>query len=138
MTASAKPVERTSVLVFRVRFYETDLMGIVHHANYFRYFELGRVDYLKRRGITYADSIAKGLHLPVVSADARFRAPLRFDDEVSMTTRLTSLRSHSLVFEYELARGDVAVASGETRLAMVDAEHKLIRIPPEMVEALRE
>ena len=88
----------------RVRFCETDLMGIVHHSNYLAYFEAGRVEWLRRRGVTYADWAARGIHLPVVEASVRYRAPARFDDVIAIETRLVELRAASLRFEYRMER----------------------------------
>lgn len=116
----------SSQLTFRARFCETDLMGIVHHSNHFQYFEMGRVDWLRKRGVTYAAWAAKGTHLPVVAVSARYRAPARFDDLLVVTTTLTELRSHSLRFAYRLEREGTLLAEGETRLACIDANQKLV------------
>src|SRR5450755_4199220 len=88
----------------RVRFCETDLMGIVHHSNYLAYFEAGRVEWLRRRGVTYADWAARGIHLPVVEASVRYRAPARFDDIIAVETRLVEIRAAPLRFEYRMER----------------------------------
>src|SRR3954453_20897219 len=98
--APIDPAKSTTTTTLRVRFCETDLMGIVHHANYLQYFEAGRVEWLRRRGGTYADWARGGIHLPVVDAQLRYRAPARFDDIIEVQTRLTAVRSHSLRFEY--------------------------------------
>jgi acyl-CoA thioester hydrolase len=127
-----------STLAFRVRFCETDLMGIVHHANYFQYFEMGRVDWLRKRGVTYAKWASAGTHLPVVDASARYRQPSRFDDELRLTTLLGELRSHSLRFDYRLRRtiDDALIAEGSTRLACIDERHRLIPFTDSMVRTL--
>src|ERR1700729_4335729 len=88
----------------RPRFCETDQMGIVHHANYLVYFEAGRVEWLRRRGVAYATWANRGLHLPVIEATVRYRAPASFDDEVWVETRLAELRPVSLRFAYRLTR----------------------------------
>src|SRR4051812_28900220 len=80
------PPERTTRERFAVRFCETDLMGIVHHANYLQYFELGRVAWLKSRGISYDVWLAEGAHLPVVEATIRYHRAARFDDIVDLDT----------------------------------------------------
>jgi acyl-CoA thioester hydrolase len=103
----------------RVRFCETDLMGIVHHANYLQYFEMGRVEWLRRRGVTYASWAARGFHLPVVEVSIRYRKPARFDDELLLETRLSELRGYALRFEYDLRRGDELLVEGMTRLASI-------------------
>ena len=121
----------------RVRFCETDLMGIVHHSNYLAYFEAGRVEWLRRRGVTYADWAARGMHLPVVEAGVRYRAPAKFDDVITIETRLVELRAASLRFEYSMARGENEVlAEGSTRLACVDNAHAVRRFTQEMLVVL--
>lgn len=120
----------------RVRFAETDLMGIVHHSSYLLYFEAGRVEWLRARGVTYADWAAKGVHLPVVEANLVYKSPARFDDLVTVETSLIELRSVSVKYAYEVKRGEQLLASGSTRLACIDAEHKLLRIPEGMREVL--
>jgi acyl-CoA thioester hydrolase len=125
-----------SRLEFRARFCETDLMGIVHHAVHLTYFEAGRVEWLRRRGVTYADWARRGMHLPVVDAGVRYRAPARFDDALVVETRLTELRSHSLRFEYRLLREETLLAEGFTRLACVNESHALMRLPNDVVAVM--
>lgn len=126
-----------TVLSLRIRFCETDLMGIVHHANYLQYFEAGRVEWLRRRGVTYATWARRGIHLPVVDAQLRYRAPAYFDDLVEVETRLSELRSHSLRYDYVLLREGKRLAEGSTRLACVDHAHALQRIPEDVGVVLR-
>jgi len=135
--ADLDPARASTRLTFRPRFCDTDLMGIVHHASHLAYFEMGRVEWLRRRGVTYAAWAARGTHLPVVDVAVRYRTPARFDDLLVVETHLAELRSHSLRFEYVLTRDDVRLAEGHTRLACVDASHALVRIPPDVVEVLR-
>jgi len=131
------PAAATTTLNLRVRFCDTDLMGIVHHANYLAYFEAGRVEWLRRRGVTYGSWTERGMHLPVVEASVRYRAPARFDDVVTIETALTQLRALSLRFAYRIARAGVLLAEGFTRLACVDASHRLTRFPPDVMSILR-
>jgi acyl-CoA thioester hydrolase len=126
----------TSTTTVRVRFCETDLMGIVHHATYLVYFEAGRVEWLRRRGIAYVDWMARGVQLPVATAQLSYRAPSRFDDLLAIDTTLAKLRSVSLDFTYRITRGDTLIAEGATRLACIDAQHKLLRIPEDIRETL--
>jgi acyl-CoA thioester hydrolase len=137
-TAPFDPAAARSVVRLRVRFCETDLMGIVHHSNYAQYMELGRVEWLRRRGMTYADWARRGLHLPVVDLAIRYRAPARFDDELDVETTLAEVRAASVRFEYRILRpaDDTLCAEGSTRLARVDADHVLRRISPELVAEL--
>jgi acyl-CoA thioester hydrolase len=131
--ASARSVVRT-----RVRFVETDLMGIVHHGNYVLYMEVARIEWLRRRGLTYADWAERGLHLPVVDLSMRYRAPARFDDELDVETTLVEIRAATVRFDYQIVRvaDGTRCAEGSTRLARVDADHALRRITDELIAEL--
>jgi acyl-CoA thioester hydrolase len=123
----------------RVRFCETDLMGIVHHSNYLAYFEAGRVEWLRRRGVGYADWAARGIHLPVVEASLRYRAPAKFDDVIGIETRLVELRAASLRFEYRMERitePAELLAEGFTRLACVNEHHAVQRFSSDVLATL--
>lgn len=130
----------TSTIDMRVRFCETDLMGIVHHGSYLVYFEVGRVEWLRRRGVTYADWASRGVHLPVVEAHVSYKAPSRFDDLLLVDTTLVELRTVSLKFGYRIRRRDegkdTLIAEGFTRLGCIDDKHKLLRIPELMRDVL--
>jgi acyl-CoA thioester hydrolase len=141
------PARAVSHVEVRVRFGETDLMGIVHHANYLGYFEAARVAWLRRRGAVYATWAARGWHLPVVETAVRYRAPARFDDVLMVTVELAEIRSHSMRFAYRVTRRKEAapaeperkpriLADGFTRLACVDSSHELLRLPHGLVEVL--
>ena len=130
--AAIDPSKSTTTTTLRVRFCETDLMGIVHHATYLVYFEAGRVEWLRRRGITYADWTARGVQVPVASAEVQYRAPSRFDDLLAIETTLTKVRAVSLDYTYRLTRDATLVAEGFTRLAYIDGDGKLLRIPEEI------
>jgi acyl-CoA thioester hydrolase len=127
--AVIEPSRSTSTTEVRVRFAETDLMGVVHHATYLLYFEVGRVEWLRRRGITYAAFTDRGVQLPVVEATVQYRTSSRFDDLLTVETTLTKLRTVSLDYGYRIRRGETLIAEGSTRLAAIDAQHKLLRIP---------
>lgn len=132
MLSPLSPEKTSTRLKVRVRFCETDLMGIVHHANYLIYAEAGRVEWLRRRGVTHADWTKRGIFLPVIETGFTYRAPARFDDEVIVETRLALVRSVSLRFEVRLLRDETLLAEGFTRLACVDAHHTLQRIPDDV------
>lgn len=135
----APPVHCVTRYVVRVRFGDTDLMGVAHHASYLAYFEAGRVEYLHRRGVEYAAWAERGLHLPVIEAQLRYRRTARFDDCLIVETRLGELRRVRVRFDYRLLRGteqSELVAEGYTRLACVDSAHVPRRIPPEVVDVL--
>lgn len=136
LRASLDPNVAMSTSRLRVRFCETDLMGIVHHATYLVYFEAGRVEWLRARGLSYASTAASGVHLPVVDAQVRYLRPARFDDDLALQTTLAELRPASLRFDYVLARGEERLATGSTRLACVDETHRPRPIPDELRAAL--
>lgn len=112
-------------------------MGIVHHATYLYYFEAGRVEYLRRRGIEYLEWASRGIHLPVVEAHARYRKTARFDDLILVETRLTELGRVKIRFGYRLLRDEVLLAEGFTLLACVNENHAPIRIPEDVASVLR-
>lgn len=122
----------------RVRFGETDQMAIAHHASYAAYMEVGRIEWLRRRGVTYATWARSGIHLPVVELAIRYRSPARFDDELDVETTLVEAGAASVRFDYRIVRSSdgVLCAEGTTRLACVDGRGALRRITDEMVQAL--
>jgi acyl-CoA thioester hydrolase len=136
MIVAIDPASAATRSAVRVRFCDTDLMGIVHHANYLAYFEMGRVEWLRRRGVTYADWTLRGVHLPVVDVSVRYRAPARFDDALVVEARLVELRPASVRFDYRLERERVLLAEGSTRLACIGEERRTQRFPPDILEVL--
>ncbi len=96
---------------FRVRYAETDQMGVVYHSNLIIWFEVGRVEMMRQLGFTYLDMEHDGTHLPVVEVRCRYKSPARYDDVVVIRTRLINVRESLLHFGYEVIRqedGDVA------------------------------
>ena len=121
----------TSTSTIRVRYAETDQMGIAHHAEYFAWFEVGRTDLLRARGMTYRELERNGLRLPVIDARARFLRPAYYDDVLEIRTRLAELRGARVSFEYEVHRqgGDGPLATGATAHAAVGPEGRPCRLP---------
>jgi acyl-CoA thioester hydrolase len=132
------PSHCESRYVVRVRFGETDLMGIVHHGSYLSYFEAGRVEYMHRRGVEYLEWAKSGLHLPVVEAHVRYKKTARFDERLVVDTRLSALTRVTVQFDYRVGREprDEVVAEGYTLLACVGDDHLPKRIPPAVAEIL--
>lgn len=119
--------------IIRVRYAETDAMGVAYHANYFAWFEVGRTEYLRRLGLAYTAVEALGLHLPVVECRARFLAPARYDDEIviaASVARLDRLRIH---YQYHLRERQTgrALATGETHHVFVNRDGRPMRLPVE-------
>ncbi len=123
----------------RVRFGDTDLMGIVHHAVYLSYFEAGRVEYLRRRGVEAEGWAARGLHFPVVDAKLRYRRPAHFDQLLVVESRVSKLTRVTLEFCYDVVRAVDAelLVQGSTLLACVDQTHKPVRIPADLASCIR-
>ena len=131
MAASEEHERPSSVSVVRVRYAETDKMGVVYYANYFVWFEVGRADLLRSLGWTYREMEHAGVALPVIEAHCDYRRPARYDDEIEIRTRGRMLSPIRMEFTYEVARrGDeTVVASGRTVHAALDAAGKPCRLP---------
>ena len=122
----------------RVRYAETDKMGVAYYANYFVWFEVARCELLRSLGGRYRDLEAGGLFLPVVEAHCDYRAPARYDDDLDVLTT-GSMRSRARVaFEYEVRRGvdRGLLAVGHTIHAATDPSGKPLRVPPDLREML--
>src|SRR5580658_8741016 len=125
----------------RVRYAETDQMGVVYHSNHFIWFEVGRVELLRQLGFSYRDMENKdGCFIAVAEAKCRYRAPVRYDDEVLVRTELLNVRDSVIHFGYELRRaeGDVLLAEGETTHIVTDAAMKIAELPDKYLKAFRE
>lgn len=126
--------------VVRVRFGETDLMGIVHHAAYLSYFEAARVEYMHRRGVDYRTWAEGGIHLPVVEAHVRYRKSARFDERLAIDVTLEELSRVTVRFGYRIVRDrpdEELVTEGHTVLACVGNDHALRRIPADLAAVLK-
>ena len=140
MTRGANHQPVISEIRLRVRYAETDQMGVVYHANYFVWFEIGRVELLRQLGFSYRDMEAKdGCGIAVIDARCRYKAPARYDDEVIVRTHLKYIRESLIQFEYELSRADDAtlLAEGDTTHIVVDPEMKKVSLPEKYVTAFR-
>jgi acyl-CoA thioester hydrolase len=137
LPAAAPAPHLTSRMPVLVRFCETDLMGIVHHANYLLYFEAGRVDWLHRRGIAYAMWAKRGIHLPVVETRLRYRKAARFDETLIVETTCGELTRATVRYTYRIFREGDLLCEGETLLACVGPALTAIRIPADIAEVFR-
>lgn len=122
----------------RVRFAETDAMGIVHHSAYIVWFEAGRIAWMDAAGVPYAEMAAVGYHFAVIGVDADYRTPVRFGDTVQITSTVTELRSRKVTFAYEVrvAATGLLVATGHSRHICVDLEGRTAQIPAHFRERL--
>ena len=137
MTIADVPAHLTSRMSLAVRFCETDLMGIVHHANYLAYFEAGRVDWLHRRGIAYEAWAKRGIHLPVVEARVRYRKAARFDETLVVATTCVELTRVTVRFGYVITRDEQRLCEGETLLACVGLDLAPKRFPEDIAAVFR-
>jgi len=126
-------VRRTRV---RVRYAETDRMGVVYYANYLVWFEVGRADWLRQTGWTYREMEHEGISLPVIEAQCEYRQPARYDDEIDIATKGTLMTPVRVRFDYELTRAgdDRSIAAGHTVHAAVDADGRPCRLPTRVQE----
>ncbi len=116
----------------RVRYAETDQMGVVYHSNFIIWFEVGRVEMLRELGVTYREMEKQdSTHFPVVDVRCRYKSPARYDDMVTIRTRLVNVRDSLLHFGYEVVRDNdgTMLAEGETVHIVVDPEMKRIPLP---------
>ncbi len=116
-----------------VRYAETDMMGIVYHANYLPWFEIGRTTLLKEMGLPYRELETQGYRLPVLEASAKYRRPAVYDDTLTIVTTLREKPLLRIRLEYEVYRGDELLATGFTQHAFVDLQGKPVRPPPSVV-----
>ena len=125
---------------FRIIYGDTDMAGIVYYANYLRFFEAGRSELLRAHGIRYSVLESQGLTLPVVSAAVQYRAPARYEDELTLHTTVADVKNVSLRVTYRLVReaDDRLIATGETTHACVDTKSgRVARLPADYRERLR-
>jgi acyl-CoA thioester hydrolase len=123
-----------STSTLRVRYAETDQMGVAWHGQYFAWFEVGRTDLLRQLGCTYRELEESGLRLPVIEASARYLQPARYDDLLQIRTRLNRLGGARIVFDYEVHRegNDSPLATGSTAHAAVDRDGRPRRLPEDL------
>ncbi|MGQ0732674.1 MAG: acyl-CoA thioesterase [Acidobacteriota bacterium] len=136
--AAGEPTSRTSVSWVRVRYAETDKMGIVYYAHYLVWFEVGRTDWLRETGLTYRAMEEDGLGLPVIEAHCDYRAAARYDDELEVRTRARVVSPVRLAFEYDIIRRSdgVRLATGHTVHATVDRAGRPVRLPARVRDML--
>jgi acyl-CoA thioester hydrolase len=122
----------------RVIYGDTDQMGVVYYANYFRYFELARGEFLRAKGASYRDIEQEGAMLPVVEAHCHYRASARFEDLLVIETSVTEVRRASLTFEYALRReGETQLlCTGKTVHACVRKDGRPTRLPESVLRLL--
>ncbi len=117
----------------RVRYPEVDGMGYLHHSRYLQYFEMGRIELLRQMGRDYGELEREGLFFVVVKAECRYKAPARFDEELTLTTRIARQTAVRLDHVYQLKRGGTLLAEAATTIACVDRQGRLQGIPEKIM-----
>ena len=123
----------------RVRYAETDRMGVVYHANYLVWCEIGRTDYIRTLGgLTYAEMERAGVQLAVADASIRYHAPARYDDRILVHTTLTEVRSRTVTFEYLVTNADTGdrLVSARTTLVSIDPNGRTVAMPADIRSVL--
>ena len=134
------PVSQTRI---RVRYAETDQMGVVYYANFFIWFEIGRVELLRQLGFQYKEMETEDdCHIPVVEATCRYKSPARYDDELLLETSVLALRRTVIKFGYRLLRPEnqalTLLAEGETTHVTVNRSMRKVRLPQKYVAVLEQ
>jgi acyl-CoA thioester hydrolase len=121
-----------------VSYADTDQMDVVYYANYFVWFERGRIEYLRALGLSYKEMEKQDLILPVMEASCSYKAPAHFDDLVVVKTTIKELGRSSIGFTYEVVNKESGqlLAIGETRHPFINRERKIVRIPDEIRKKL--
>ena len=128
-----------SVSKVRVRFAETDKFGAAYHGAYFAWFEVGRTDWLRERGMTYVELMAGDIHLPVISTEAEFLRPVGYDANIEIRTTLAKVTGVRVAFQYELRAENQAevLTRARTEHASVDGTGRPRRFPETILRLLK-
>jgi acyl-CoA thioester hydrolase len=134
-------MQHTSVSEIRVRYSETDQMGVAHHRHHLVWCEVGRTDFIREMGTSYAELERQGVLLAVAEVSMRYGAVVHYDDRIRVRTSVLRAQSRAVTFGYELSRIDgeaeTAVASGETRLIAIDRSGSTRKLPDAILAGLR-
>ena len=121
----------------RVRYAHTDALGVVYNAVYLSWFEIGRTEWLRARGLPYREVESRGLSLPVTEASIRFRLAARYDDLLEIETDLAEVRSRGVAFSYRLLRDGQCLAEGRTvHVPLEAASGRVVRLPDWLASSL--
>jgi acyl-CoA thioester hydrolase len=122
-------VTLTGEITIRVRYAETDRMGLLHHANYLVYFEQGRTELLRSSGLAYKDLEDQGYLLVLTKIEVRYRSPARYDDILTLRTTVVRTTAVRIDHKYELLRDGILVAEGSSTLGCVDRDGRIQALP---------
>ncbi len=127
-----------STTELRVRYAETDQMGVVYHANYLVWCEIARTDLIRSLGASYRELEERGVRLAVSEASVRYIAAARYDDRIRVETRLSRVTSRTMIFDYTIFNADSSqrLASASTTLISLDESNRVTVLPPDVRRAL--
>lgn len=136
---TASNVDETTL---RVRYAETDAMGVVHHSQYLIWFEVGRSSYMRNLGLSYAEIERAGHQFRIAEISARYHAPACYDQQITVRTWLSALHSRSLTFSYAIVRTGAAereqvLVTGFTKLICTDRSGQVHRLPATLRQAMQ-
>jgi acyl-CoA thioester hydrolase len=125
---------RVSSVEFRVRYAETDQMGVVYHSHYLVWCEIGRTDHIRGLGMSYREMEELGVTLAVAEASIRYTAPARYDDLVRVDTTLANLSSRTIVYDYVISNATTGarLATARTTLISLDSAGRVVALPPDI------
>jgi len=120
-----------------VRYSETDQMSFVYHGNYVKYFEMGRISWLKKLGFSYKKLEEDGIKLPVIDLKINFKQPALFDDKLTLITKLVKSPSYMIEFNYEILKDGKIITLGYTKLIFLNSKtNKPVRCPKKILDAI--
>ena len=123
--------------LYRVKFFDTDTMGVVHHSNYIRWFETGRVEFLRTLGIDLNEMMSDGILFPIIEVGAKFHAPAKFDDELEIITTAEVLSRAKMKFNYEIRRrGEEKILAEGNSTNVFTSDGKICRLPDKFFSKL--
>ena len=125
---------REHTIELRVRYDEVDPMGYVHHSNYLKYFEIGRTELLRASGGCYRTMEEQGQLVVVVRVDCRYRKPAKYDDLLSIQTRIDRVTAAKIIHEYCITRDAETLVDATVTLAVIDRNGMLQRVPQELID----
>ena len=121
----------------RVRYADTDRMGIVYYGTYPQYFEIGRSEFMREKGFTYRQFEEMGYHLVVTGIDIKYHNAATYDDLLSVRTSISDVKSRGLTFHYEIFKDGAIIVEGHTKHICVDGGRKPVRIPSDVLEIFK-
>ena len=120
----------TVTTLHRVKFFDTDTMGVVHHSNYIRWFETGRVEFLRALGLTLTEMMNDGILFPIIEVSAKFHSPAKFDDDLEILTTAETLTRAKMKFNYVIRRcGEEKILAEGTSTNVFTGDGKICRLP---------